>query len=283
MRALLPEPFPELDDRRLLVQYAWPDRPAGETAPWVRVNFAASVDGAITGIGNRSASVSGTADKRVFALLRATCDAVLVGAGTARIEGYGPVQVHTSMSDLRTAEGRNDPPPLVVVTRSCELDPAAPMFTDATVRTVVVTCDAAPADWRAGLADVADVISCGDQAVDMRVMADVLGDRGYPRVLCEGGPHLFADLLAAERIDDVCLTTSPLIVGPLLPAEDGTLHDPGRMCAGTGSLDAATKLSLVSLVEAQGSLLGLWRVTGSNNRGHPQHRRGVPAIAQVPG
>ena len=75
-----------------------------------------------------------------------------------------------------------------------------------------MTHAASPADRRAALADVADVLVCGDEAVDPRAMVAALAEAGLPQVLCEGGPHLFGSLTEADLVDELCLSLSPLLV-----------------------------------------------------------------------
>src|SRR2546429_47066 len=60
----------------------------------------------------------------------------------------------------------------------------------------------------------ADVVICGDDVVDLGAVRAALADRGLTRILCEGGPTLFADLAAAGQVDELCLTLSPLLAGP---------------------------------------------------------------------
>ena len=89
VRALVPDFLNDITDRQLATIYAWPTHDVNRA--WLRVNFATSIDGAVADSSGVSAGVSSPDDKRVFALLRALCDAVIVGAGTARAENYGPV------------------------------------------------------------------------------------------------------------------------------------------------------------------------------------------------
>src|SRR6185436_3478876 len=63
---------------------------AAPADPWLRVNMVATVDGAATGETGRSGSINNAVDKLVYDQLRALADAIVVGAGTARIEGYAP-------------------------------------------------------------------------------------------------------------------------------------------------------------------------------------------------
>jgi riboflavin biosynthesis pyrimidine reductase len=200
------DPAP-LDDDTLAALYA----PADPGRPALRANFVSSLDGAVT-VDGYSEGLSGPADKRVFGVLRSVCDALMVAAGTLRHEGYGPVRV-------RRPDG---PPPLVVVSRSLDLDPGLPALAEAPVRPYVVTCAAAPPSARKALSGVAEVLVHGDTDVDLAAAVADLHGRGLRQVLCEGGPHLVGSLIAADLVDELCLTLSPLLVGA----------GPGRMSAG---------------------------------------------------
>lgn len=176
--------------------------------PGVRVNFVASIDGAAT-LDGRSDGLSSPADRLLFRLLRALADVVLVGAGTARIEKYGAVRFPAELRSWREAQGMPAAPPLAVVSASLDLDPASAMFTEAVARPIILTRDDAPADRRARLSEVADVLT-GDSA---EAWLRLLADRGLAHVLCEGGPRLFGTLLHEGLVDELCLTLSPLMVG----------------------------------------------------------------------
>ncbi len=129
MRLLLPESR-ELLDEDLLDLYA-----PSETA-WLRAGFVLSTDGGIAA-GGSSRPLQSAADLLAFTTLRAVSDAVVVGAGTARSEDYGPVRVRPAGRAWRAARGLPEQPPLVLVSRSLDLDPAARCFDGPTV---VVTC-----------------------------------------------------------------------------------------------------------------------------------------------
>ncbi len=204
-----------LTDDALAALYAYPD-PGPPPAHWLRANMVASLDGAAT-VAGRSGGLSGDADEQVFAMLRAHADVILVGAGTARAEGYGPVRPESE--GLRWAwlrEGRPPSPPIAVVTRALDLDAASPLLTDAPphARTIVITTEAAPAGRRAAVARTAEVIVAGEASVDLKAAVDSLAERGHQRILTEGGPHLLAQLAGAGLLDELCLTLSPVLAGP---------------------------------------------------------------------
>ena len=251
VRRLLPVPDgppAELDDPSLAEAYAVP---AGSR--WhLRVNFVASADGGVT-VEDRSGGLSNPPDKRIFGLLRDLADVVLVGAGTARTEGYGAERYGPERRRRRADLGRAELPVIAVISGSLDLDPTSRLFTgaDPTARTVVVTCRAAPEARREALAEVADVLLAGDVRVDLAAAVAGLADRGLPRVLCEGGPTLFGALLADGLVDELCLTVSPLLTGP------GT----GRIVAGQLLDGAPFRLGLTHLLEEDGVLLHRYALT----------------------
>jgi riboflavin biosynthesis pyrimidine reductase len=131
----------DLDDAQLIDALAVEDRARRS----VRMNFVSSADGAVTEDG-RSGGLSGSADKRVFGILRRLCDVVLVGAGTVREEGYGPMQLGPTSVDWRRRHGLAPQPVFAVVSGALALDPDAEMFTQAPVRMIVVTIGSSPQD-----------------------------------------------------------------------------------------------------------------------------------------
>ncbi len=199
-----------LDDADLEVLY---DYPPGLDRPWVQVNFVSSADGAAS-VADTSAGLSHPADKRVFLLGRDLADVVLVGAGTARSEGYRGVRPRPARLERRRARGLSDVPPLAVVSGGCSVRPDDPLMTDTTVPPIVLTTHAAPADRRAELtAAGAEVVPVGEHTVAPAAALAALDERGLRRVDCEGGPELFASLVAADLVDQLCLTVAPLLAG----------------------------------------------------------------------
>jgi riboflavin biosynthesis pyrimidine reductase len=176
--------------------------------PWVRVNFVSSVDGAATHQG-LSGGLSDAADKRVFGILRRLCDVVVVGAGTVRAEGYTAMRVDPAAERSRTEHGLTAHPVFAIVSASLDLDPASPIFREAPERPIVLTTELSHPLAREALAEVADVVICGRERVEANVLVRSLADRGLGRIHCEGGPHIFGDLIAAREIDELCLTLSP--------------------------------------------------------------------------
>ncbi|NUR86741.1 MAG: pyrimidine reductase family protein [Nonomuraea sp.] len=197
--------YPDIQDNPDIPQaYAYP-----EGRPWLRLNMVSSADGAAW-LKGRSGGLSSKGDKRIFGILRGLSDVIVAGAATVRTEGYGPVEPRASWSSIRA--GRPDVPPIAVITRSLDLDLDGALFTDATSRTIVITCEAAPAERRKLAARRSDLIVAGEEGVDMRVAVRELHERGLTRVLCEGGPRVNAQLSADDLIDELCLSVSPMLV-----------------------------------------------------------------------
>ena len=215
----------DVDDAALAAHYAWPEGPG----PHVRVNFVSSVDGAVS-VDGRSGGLGTAADKTVFRLLRELADVVLVGAGTVRAENYNGVR--------RPTRGRATPPPVAVVTGSADLDPTAKLFTDTVVPPLILTTASAPAERRAALADAGGEVVALPRLTPDALLAE-LGRRGLRHVLCEGGPGLLGALQAADAVDELCLTISPLLVaGEAGRIAHGPPGSPPRRLTLAGALQA---------------------------------------------
>ena len=214
----------DLSDAELDEAYAVPSR------PWLRVNMVSTLDGAATGPDGKSGGINNAADQRVFAALRRGCDAVLVGAGTARAEGYRDVSK-----------------PLVLVSRSARVPE---QLRDAPPGSVLMaTCAAADRleEARATLGGE-HVLVLGTHRVDLAALKSTLVERGLTSLLSEGGPHLLRDLLAERVVDELDLTLVPRLLA----------GDHPRITNGP-PVDAP--LRPVLLLEQDGTLLGRWLTT----------------------
>ncbi|SEL10532.1 5-amino-6-(5-phosphoribosylamino)uracil reductase [Blastococcus sp. DSM 46786] len=222
MRRLLPDPAP-LDADGLVEAYRMPP---GRS---LRVNVIASLDGAIT-VDGASEGLGSPGDRRVFQVLRALADVVLVGHGTASTEGYRPVLPGSAVGRLRESIGRPPTAPIAVVSRRASLDPASGLVTDAVSPAILITCGAADPDRRAALAAAgADVLVCGDDDVDLPAALAALAARGLEQVTCEGGPQLLRSALSAGVVDELDLSIAPALVGGETRLLDAALGAPARL------------------------------------------------------
>jgi len=247
----------------------------------VRANMVASVDGGAWGPDHRSGTINDAADWRVFRVLRALADVVLVGAGTARAERYTALDVPRGLEHLRAGRG---PIELAVVTRSGHLPPSLcgggrPPLVVTGEHGARVAAASVPADRilvvgpddgaGPGATPTSRDLPSPTPGPDLRAGLAALAERGLDRVLCEGGPHLLADLLAREEVDELCVTTTPVLVGPgpgrivggLAPLPSGVGVGVDR---GPGTADGAAASAppsgarLVHLLHADGTLVARW-------------------------
>lgn len=197
--------------------------------PWLRVNMVGTVDGAATGESGKSGSINNEADELVFHALRARCEAIVVGAGTARTEEYGAADV-----------------PLVLVSRQGLVPPKLTGAAPGSV--LVATCAESPGlDAARESLGPEQVIVAGEGQVDLaRVKAELVA-RGLRELLCEGGPSLLRALLAAGVVDELTTTQVPRVIGGVHP----------RIVAGE---PVDVDLDLALLLEHDGTLLARWFV-----------------------
>jgi riboflavin biosynthesis pyrimidine reductase len=213
----------DLSDDELAAAYT-PERD-----PWLRVNFVSTVDGAATGSDGLSGTINNEADKRVFDALRRRAHCLVVGAGTLREEEYDVPRV-----------------PLVVVSRSADLPPTLRDAPRGRILMATVGSSDGLAAAREALGEE-NVLVLGDDAIDLVALKAELARRGWTEQLCEGGPSLFADLLAAGVVDELCWTVVPMLTG----------GDAVRIATGA-EVDVALRPAL--LLEQDGTLLGRWLV-----------------------
>ena len=195
----------------------------------LRTNFVSTLDGSITGADGRSGTINTPSDHHLFAVHRALSDAIVVGAGTVRAEGYRAVDLLGWQRELRAREGLVAYPTLVIISNSGHVDttvatpergPGGPVM--------MITARAADHARLAALQDAGvEVVRQPTERVDLVGMADLLAARGLTRVLSEGGPRLHRDLLAADLVDEISLTLSPMMVagpGPRSTSGPGLPH-----------------------------------------------------------
>ncbi len=263
MRRLLPS-TPDVTDlttlEGLAEAYAYPqgtdpgpgpdgaDRPG---RPWLRGNMVASVDGA-SRLDGLSEGLSSTADKRIFGVLRALADVVLVGAQTARSEGYRPARARAGFVAERAARGQGPAPVIAVVSGRLELDLSLPLFTEPLVPTVIVTCAGAPAAALRAAEAAAEVVIAGEERVDPAAAVAALAARGWTRQLTEGGPSLLGQFVAAGVLDELCLSLAPLLAAGDSPR---IAHTPQAL---------AERLDLVALLEEKGFLFARYTRSVTN-------------------
>jgi riboflavin-specific deaminase-like protein len=242
MRQFLPEPREtspeELASGLRLGDLASPDR------PYLGVNMVSSLDGKAT-IDWRTRGLSSELDRRLFHQLRTQADAVMVGAGTARVEGYGRMAKSEELREKRRAEGLEPDPLAVIVSARLDLPADLPILNEPEQRVVIATgSDATLPD----LAAQVEYLRVGD---DLPVLMARLGEEhGIRSVLCEGGPTLNSHLLAAGLIDELFLTLHPKLSGGAAAL---------TIVAGR-TLVAPAELELVSLAEGDGDLFTRWRI-----------------------
>ncbi|WP_369359282.1 dihydrofolate reductase family protein [Streptomyces sp. cg2] len=199
----------------LAAAYAYPaaDDPARAGRPgWLRANMVSSLDGAAHHEG-RSQPLSGDADMRIFGVLRALADAVVVGAETVRREGYRPARARAAFAARRAAAGQAPAPAIAVVTAGLDLDFSLPLFTEPLVPTVVLTGTGAPEERvAAARAAGVEVLFAGEGlGVDPARVPGALAGRGHTRLLSEGGPRLLGQFAAAGVLDEMCLSLAPVV------------------------------------------------------------------------
>lgn len=198
--------------------YLQVDRTRPRHECWVTGHMVAGLDGTAA-VDGKVGPLSTGPDQDLYRRMRQIADIVMVGAQTVRNEGFGPIRLSPEAQAWRLAQGKTALPPVAVVTRSLDLNWSLRVFRDVPddARTHVITCAAADPGKLAEAREVAEVVIAGDERVDPVTAMRELAARGHGVVLCEGGPTWLGEVVAADRLDELLLSISPLMGGDPLP------------------------------------------------------------------
>lgn len=191
-------------------------QPRGEC--WVTGHMVAGLDGTAA-IDGKVGALSTDVDQKLFRQMRQIADVVLVGAETVRAEGYGLVRLSDEAKAQRASVGKPPTPPVAVVSGSLELNWNLKLFKNAPEHapTMIITSESADPAKLEEAKQHATVITAGKDRVDPAAALQALAQRGHHVVLCEGGPTLLGEFVAAERLDELCLSIAPVMGGDNLP------------------------------------------------------------------
>jgi 5-amino-6-(5-phosphoribosylamino)uracil reductase len=179
--------------------------------PYTLLSCSVSIDGYIGNAASRLL-LSNEADFDRVDAVRASCDAILVGATTVRVDNPRLLVRSQARRDERAARGLAASPMKVTVTRRAELDARADFFAVGDAEKVVYCASSRVADARERLAPVATVVDGGD-TVEMRRLSIDLAARGIERLMVEGGGTVHTQFLTEDLVDELQLTVAPVFVG----------------------------------------------------------------------
>ena len=179
--------------------------------PYTLLSCCASIDGYIGSATSRLVLSSDADFDRVDAV-RASCDAILVGAETVRADNPRLLVRSEARRDERFARGLPESPMKVTVTRRAELDPRAYFFDVGNTEKVVYCASPWLADARDRLGPVATIVDAG-HTIEMRTLAADLARRGVERLMVEGGGTVHTQFLTDDIVDELQLTVAPVFVG----------------------------------------------------------------------
>ncbi len=177
--------------------------------PYLYTNFALTIDGRAA-IDGRSGSIGSDTDTAMLVGLRTRADAVMVGGGTVRAEGYGRVVSDPAKRALRETNGLAADPIVVVVSGRLNLPWDAPLFTEGGGQVLVFT---ASRDTPPETETEVEIIRHPDGVDVVEAMRHLRTERGIRSLLCEGGPTLHAELVGAGLVDEMFVTRAAKLAG----------------------------------------------------------------------
>jgi 5-amino-6-(5-phosphoribosylamino)uracil reductase len=199
--------------------------------PYTLLSCGMSIDGYLGSASPRRLELSNDADFDRVDAVRATCDAILVGAATVRNDNPRLLVRSRTRREERTARGLPPLPIKVTVTEKVQLDARADFFTTGDTEKLVYCTSPRLAEARSRLGQVATVVD-GGQPVEMRSLSQDLGARGVERLMVEGGGMVHTQFLTDNLADELQLVVAPFFVGdsraPRFVSDGRFPWNPGR-------------------------------------------------------
>ena len=180
--------------------------------PYTLLSCGISIDGYLDSATPRRLRLSNDADFDRVDAVRASCDAILVGAATVRNDNPRLLVRSKSRRDQRTGRGLPPSPVKVTVTERLELDPRADFFTTGETEKLVYCASPRVRDARSRLGKVATVVD-GGEPIEMRRISEDLSTRGVHRLMVEGGGTVHTQFLTENLADELQLVVAPFFVG----------------------------------------------------------------------
>jgi len=179
--------------------------------PYTLLSCCVSIDGYIGNAASRLL-LSNDADFDRVDAVRASCDAILVGATTVRMDNPKLLVRSEARREERAAHGLPESPIKVTVTRRAELDARADFFKVGDAEKIVYCATPWVAGARDRLGPVATVVDAGG-SVEMGTLSSDLAERGVERLMVEGGGTVHTQFLTEDIVDELQLTVAPVFVG----------------------------------------------------------------------
>lgn len=186
--------------------------------PYTLLSCSMSIDGYLDSATVKRLPLSNTADFDRVDAVRASCDAILVGAATVRNDNPRLLVRSPARAVQRVSDGTSASPMKVTITRSGELDPIADFFATGDVEKIVYCPRELVRATRQRLGAVATVVDVGSSVdvggcVDIASVSADLFDRGVRRLMVEGGGTTLTQFLTADLVDELQLVVAPVFVG----------------------------------------------------------------------
>jgi 5-amino-6-(5-phosphoribosylamino)uracil reductase len=180
--------------------------------PYTLLSCGVSLDGYLDCPATKRLALSNEADFERVDAVRASSDAILIGAATVRNDNPRLLVRSRTSRDDRVARGLAPSPAKVTVTSTGRLDPGGQFFTVGRSDKFVYCPRDIVDTVRARLDRLATVVDLGPQ-LSMREVSEDLSARGVNRLMVEGGGTLHTQFLTADLADELQLVIAPVFVG----------------------------------------------------------------------
>jgi riboflavin-specific deaminase-like protein len=220
--------------------------------PRLAINMAMSADGKISSYRRESFPLGSRYDKKLMNELRARADAVIIGSGTLKVDGFPLLVRNAELLEQRKRKGVPLQPLNVLISSTLKIPLNKKFFHHTGTKKIVFTGSSADKELVRKAAKLAEVVVLPTKAISPASVIDNLARRGIRRILLEGGGEVNFSFLKAALVDELFITVTPCIVGG---AYAPTVVD------GKGFLrDALVSLELISAKRIENEVFLRYRV-----------------------
>lgn len=245
MLRIIPQPEKILDLSLLPSLYSWPEK------PWIRANMVQTLDGSVQDLLGSTELITNDIDKSVFRTLRQLSDVIIVGAKTVKTNKYQDIKISEQNKNLRKKLKLKDIPRLAVISNNLSIEKDFFINWKDNLAPLIYTHKENQSKI-GNFKDLAEIVFCGKNQVDLKAVKKDLIQRSFTRILCEGGPTLLNSMFQSNLIDELDLTVQVKL---------SHLKDPLKIAQGM-LLKPVVNLKPIQIIQHEKTLLLRYLVNG---------------------
>ncbi len=181
--------------------------------PYIIINAAMSADGKLSTRERRQVRISGSDDFARVDRMRAACDAILVGIGTVQADDPSLTVKSPALREERKNRKADENPVRIVLDSDAQTPTTADILRKGDGKRIIAVAKKADPERVEALGGYAEVITCGEDTVDLHSLMLELKKRGIATLMVEGGGTVIWSFLSKGLFDELNVYLGSMIIG----------------------------------------------------------------------